>query len=156
MSKKGAQKFSGARGLVKPIEPNLTVEEALEDAERESLKKKAREHTDDMLDVLVRTAKGRKGQVPHATRRLAANDVLTWGYGRPAVSEERASGDEGGLTIILQGFGGVLDQPEEIDVTPRTTKGEPPLPDGTDESAPTEGAADFEPLEFDVEELAGA
>jgi hypothetical protein len=131
---------------------SAAVVESLEDAERESLRSKAREHTDTMLDVLVRTAGGKKNRgekpVPHNTKRQAANDVLVWGYGRPAVSQERAEAPEGGgLTIIIgelhvEGQAGW--DPQEINITPASGPAGVDLAEGV------------ESVEFDIEGLADA
>jgi hypothetical protein len=151
MAKKSALQKVGAKGRLPAPTGSAAVVASLEDAERESLRGKAREHTDTMLDVLVKTAKGKKQKtgkpVPANTRRLAANDVLVWGYGRPAISQERAEADDGsGMTIII-GELHVDGQPraggEEIDVTPVSA------PD-------VENPEGFEPIEFDIEALADA
>lgn len=155
MAKKGSHAYSGARGLVKPppverpVLEGTTATAALEDAERDSLRAKARKHTDKSLKTLSGLMNNRK--TPASVRRQAANDLLTWGYGRPAVSAERGQADDGGITVILQQFhlGDGSGQPRvERDVTP-------PRPEPEEIEAAAEPSA-FEPMEFDVEALAGA
>lgn len=158
MAKKSGLQAVGAKGRLPAPSASAAVVAALEDAERDSLRSKAREHTDDMLDVLVKTARGKKGPGKEAarpspsTRRLAANDVLVWGYGRPAISQERAEVDEGkGLTIVIGELhvdGQPVPDAEEIEVNALPSSSFP---------SDTEGPGDgFAPVEYDVEGLADA
>ena len=154
MANKSGLPMVGAKGKLPAPTASAPVVEALQDAERESLRAKAREHTDTMLAVLVDAAKGKRARGKGAlkpspsTQRLAANDVLIWGYGRPAVSQERAEdpGDEGMTIIIgelhLDGRHGP--DPQEIDVTPAGPHAE------------LDNAEGFAPVEFDIDGLADA
>ena len=94
MAKKSALQKVGAKGRLPAPTGSAAVVAALEDAERESLREKARTHTDSMLEVLVKTAEGKK----------------------------RAEADDGaGMTIIIGELhidGKPRADGEEIDVTP--------------------------------------
>jgi hypothetical protein len=82
--------------------------EAYETADVNEVKKLARMHTRDAINVLVKLMKAPK--TPAGVKRACASDILTQGWGRPDARGDTAA-DKGGITInIMKLSTGVVEQ----------------------------------------------
>lgn len=64
------------------------------------MRQRAQEHAEQAIAVLVENLNN--GKLPAKERRDAANDLLAWGFGKPATEIEAG---EGAQLIVIRRFG---------------------------------------------------
>lgn len=99
MGHKSGYKHSGAVGKAVPMKRS-EAKELLDPGSEDEVRAAARAHAEKAIRLLAK-AVGRRGNdpAPWSVARAAANDLLEWGYGKPATQEPGEK--EGGLTVVI-------------------------------------------------------